>query len=184
MATPSQLILEIYFKQTHIMKEIALIAINKFYYFSMNYPHNFIEKCWADNPSLAQHLRSKFNGLYDTHKSYGVMNAFYGELSMNNQIKLMEWVMDNFNDEQKLRFDTETQKEEKKYHYYKVDVIGIEGYSFAVKTSEEMNDGEVIDGADRAGLFAEENDYYHATVEDITDSEYDRKGLSSVTYEL
>ena len=84
------------------MREISLIAINKFFYFSMNYPYNFIDKVWADDEWLAKHLREKFEGLHQLYGSYGVINAFYGELSTNNRIKLMEWVMNNYNDEIKI----------------------------------------------------------------------------------
>ena len=82
------------------------MAINKFFYFSMNYPSNFIQKVWGESTpySLSAHLQEKFNDLYDKYGSYGVMNAFYGELSTNNRVKLMDWVMDNYNDEQKISF--------------------------------------------------------------------------------
>ena len=86
------------------MKE-ALKAINKFYYFSMNYPSNFIKQVWADDPSLASHFEGKFELYYDRYGSYGAINAFFGSLSQNNQIKLMTWVMENFNNEQSLNLD-------------------------------------------------------------------------------
>ena len=87
------------------MRETSLNAINKFFYFSMNFPYNFIEKVWENEPYLAKHLRGKFEGLYRLYGSYGVINAFYGELDTNNRIKLMDWVMNNYDGEIKLRFD-------------------------------------------------------------------------------
>ena len=87
------------------MDKTALNAINKFFYFSMNFPYDFIEKVWGDEPWLVNHLKGKFNGLYDSDGSYGVINAFYGELSTSNRIKLMDWVMNNYSDEIKLSFN-------------------------------------------------------------------------------
>lgn len=91
---------------TENMKSAA-IAINKWVFFAMNYPHDFIEKVWADNKNLAQHLRAKFNHYHETYGSRAVMNTFYCELDGNNKRKLMAWVLDNYNDEQKINFNTE-----------------------------------------------------------------------------
>lgn len=87
------------------MDKTSLIAINKWMFFTFNFPNDFIEKVWADDPSLIRHLENKFRSLYEYRGSYGVIPAFYGELSANNRMKLMQWVMDNFNDEQKLHFN-------------------------------------------------------------------------------
>lgn len=86
------------------MDKISLIAINKWVYFCMNYPHNFIEQAWAGEQWLIDHLKGKFNGYYEDYGPRGVMNTFYCNLDGANKQKLMAWVMDNFNDEQKLRF--------------------------------------------------------------------------------
>ena len=84
------------------MDKISLIAINKWMFFIYNYPPNFISEIWKDEPWLVQHLTGKFNALYEDKGAYGVIPAFYGELTTNNRIKMMSWVMDNFNGEQKL----------------------------------------------------------------------------------
>lgn len=86
------------------MEKTYLIAINKWFYFSMNYTYGFIEKVWGDTPMLAEHLRGKFEGLCRYHDSYGAMNAFYAELDWDNRVKLMNWVMENYNDEQRINF--------------------------------------------------------------------------------
>lgn len=86
------------------MDKTSLIAINKWMFFTFNFPNDFIEKVWADEPYLVDHFKAKFNSLY-YRGSYGVIPAFYAELDMSNRMKLMQWVMDNFNDEQKLRFN-------------------------------------------------------------------------------
>lgn len=71
-------------------------AINKWIYFTFNYPYDFIERCWSDKPMLAKHIRSKFN-------SYGGdLNRLYCELDSGNMNRLLEWVMDNYNDDVKV----------------------------------------------------------------------------------
>ena len=87
------------------MNKTSLIAINKWVFFCMNYPHDFIEQVWKDEQWLVNHLRGKFASIYDAYGSRAVMNTFYCELDGGNKQKLMTWVMDNFNDEQKLRFN-------------------------------------------------------------------------------
>lgn len=87
------------------MNKKSLIAINKWVFFCMNYPHDFIEQVWKDEQWLVKHLRGKFAAIYDTYGSRAVMNTFYCELDGNNKQKLMAWVMDNFKDEQPLRFN-------------------------------------------------------------------------------
>ncbi len=85
-------------------KQISLIAINKWMFFIYNYPSDFIDKVWADEPYLVKHLKGKFNYCYETIGAYGAIPAFYAELDSKNKVKMMSWVMDNFNDEQKLSF--------------------------------------------------------------------------------
>jgi len=84
------------------MDKISLIAINKWVYFAMNYPYNFIEQVWEGNDNLIHHLRAKFLSFYELFGSRAVMNTFYCDLDGENKVKLMSWVMDNWNDEQKL----------------------------------------------------------------------------------
>lgn len=88
-------------------KHISLIAINKWMFFCYNYPYNFIESVWGKREmfNLTDHLTKKFDDLYQSKGAYGVIPAFYAELDGSNKIKLMEWVMDNYNDEQRLRFE-------------------------------------------------------------------------------
>ena len=87
------------------MKELSMTAINKWVFFCMNYPYDFIDKVWADETWLAKHLKGKFDYYYDQYGSRAVMNTFYCELDGENKRKLMSWVLDNYNDEQKLRFN-------------------------------------------------------------------------------
>jgi hypothetical protein len=71
--------------------------VNKWVYFSFNYPPEFIEMVWADDPNMIQHLTEKFGAYYDKHGPVGVMNKFYVELDTGNQKKLEDWVLANYN---------------------------------------------------------------------------------------
>ena len=67
-------------------------AINKWIFFTFNYPYRFIEQVWYDQPLLMAHIRSKFNG---------DVNKLYCELDHTNADKLLTWVLENYNDERK-----------------------------------------------------------------------------------
>ena len=71
-------------------------AINKWIFFTMNYPYYFIETIWGSNTLFAKHIREKFN------EYHGDMNRLYCELDKENADKLLTWVLDNYNDERKL----------------------------------------------------------------------------------
>lgn len=66
--------------------------------FGHNYPHNFIQTVWADNPNLARHLEEKFNKFYSNYR-YGTMTFFrwFMELDGGNREKLVTWVNENYN---------------------------------------------------------------------------------------
>lgn len=70
--------------------------INKYAYFSFNYPNDFIEKAWVDNPNIAKHLRDKFTENYNKYGSTGAMNGFYINLDGDNQQILEDWIMNNY----------------------------------------------------------------------------------------
>jgi hypothetical protein len=71
-------------------------VINKWIFFTFNYPYNFIERCWSDEPMLASHIRNKFT------QYQGDMSRLYCELDKKNSDKLLNWVLDNYTDERKL----------------------------------------------------------------------------------
>ena len=54
-------------------------------------------------------------------------------------------------------------------YFYKIDVIGHYGYSFMVEMNDDLGDDydEVIDRANKAGLFEDETDLHYAKVDDI-----------------
>ena len=101
--------------------QIAMSAINKWFYYAMNYRVVEVEvstfggdktmmlpDCFNAFPkSLRGHLAEKWNYGYETYGSRAVLMWLYGELSSNYRKDLMQWVLENFNDDQKLSFNEE-----------------------------------------------------------------------------
>lgn len=99
----------------------AMVAINKWFYYAMNYRvveievadfdgnhKEYLPDCFNAFPMhLRKHLSEKWNALYESYGSRAVLMAFYAELSSNYRKDLMEWVLNNYNDEQKLSFNEE-----------------------------------------------------------------------------
>lgn len=99
----------------------AIIAINKWFYYAMNYNvvgmlvkdfegerTEYLPDCFlAFPPYLREHLAGKWNSLYESYGSRAVLMAFYAELSSDYRKDLIKWVMENYNDEQKMRFNEE-----------------------------------------------------------------------------
>ena len=101
--------------------KIAMQAINKWFYYAMNYRVVGVEVADFDGKHteylpdffnafpmhLRKHLAGKWNALYEEYGSRAVLMAFYGDLSSNYRKDLMLWVLENYNGEQKLKFDEE-----------------------------------------------------------------------------
>ena len=99
----------------------AMLAINKWFYYAMNYPvvavevetfdgtkKEYLPDCFNAFPkTLRAHLAKKWDSLYGLYGSRAVLMAFYAELDWNNRKLLMEWVLNNYNDEQKMSFKEE-----------------------------------------------------------------------------
>jgi len=96
---------------------IALIAINKFFYYAQNYPCIRIEYKSIDGTTkydylpdffkafpanLVEHLRGKWLNACEKTDSYGYVMKFYGELDGTNRQKMLQYIMENYNDEQKI----------------------------------------------------------------------------------
>ena len=77
--------------------------IDSIVWFGLNYSYDFIDKCWSDDPSLANHLKDKFKMCYgDTDElvwhiekrlSYGVFTRFLTMLDSGNREKLYEYIL-------------------------------------------------------------------------------------------
>jgi hypothetical protein len=101
--------------------KIAMTAINKWFYYAMNYnvvpmevetfdgvKTEYLPDCFNAFPkTLRAHLAKKWDTLYGLYGSRAVLMAFYAELSSNDRKDLMAWVLENYNDEQKLNFNEE-----------------------------------------------------------------------------
>lgn len=70
--------------------------IEKWNYWCTNYDYDFLEKAWADNPNMMEHLKSKFDYYYDKVGSYGAMTMFYLNLDDKNRRILEDYVINNF----------------------------------------------------------------------------------------
>lgn len=70
--------------------------IKKWNYWCTNFYPDFIEEAWADEPILAKHLRGKFEAAYKDVGNYGAMTWFYLNLDNDNQKKLEDYVLNNY----------------------------------------------------------------------------------------
>jgi hypothetical protein len=68
-------------------------------------------------------------------------------------------------------------------HFYKVDVMGRNGYSFMVVSNDALDEGDVIDKALAKGLFDDETDADYAVVDDLV-SEYDIENFKDCTHRV
>ena len=95
----------------------SLVAINKFFFYAMNYPCIRIEYHSIDGTDkydylpdffkafdyyLIEHLKGKWNYACDKYGGYGAMMQFYGELDGTNRQKMLKYIVENYNDEQKI----------------------------------------------------------------------------------
>ena len=67
--------------------------IQKFVMFALNFPPNWIEKCFLKESGLTMtnHLKSKWHSYYNIGGPSGAMILFYASLDQNNQT-----IFDNF----------------------------------------------------------------------------------------
>ena len=101
---------------------IALIAINKFFFYAQNYP--MVEVTFpsirgvqrteylpsffkAFEPHLVEHLMGKWVNATDKTDSYGYLMKFYAELDGTYRQMMLKYIMENYNDECKIPLLTE-----------------------------------------------------------------------------
>lgn len=91
-----------------IMKT-AMVSINKWMYFGWNYltvehggqhlPKFLVEAKWTCN---LEHMVSKWSNVTRKKNPHAYISTFYSELDMENRKAMIEWVMENFNDEKRI----------------------------------------------------------------------------------
>lgn len=86
------------------------IAVNKFFYFAMNFTTSEITYPSYDGmrteylPSffnafekhLIEHIKGKWDSAFRTGGAYGAMFAFYADLDGENRAKFLAWVNENY----------------------------------------------------------------------------------------
>lgn len=59
-------------------------AISKFITFCYNYPHNWVEECFAEaGDRMVHHLRKKFNEVWERVGAKAAVIQFYHELDLH-----------------------------------------------------------------------------------------------------
>lgn len=101
---------------------ISLIAINKFFFYAMNYPMVEVEYKSIDGkmkkrylPSffkafptfIVEHLIGKWEYAYEQCGCYGSVMKFYGELDSNYRNMMLNHIIETYNDEQKIQLNKE-----------------------------------------------------------------------------
>lgn len=101
---------------------IALMAINKFFFYAMNYPSVLItyksidgteKKAYLPSffkafpPYLVEHFKDKWEYSYKFYGSYGAVMKFYGELDGSNRNLMLNHIIDTYNDEQRIPLNEE-----------------------------------------------------------------------------
>lgn len=97
--------------------ESAVRGINKFMYFSWNFKQIYVE--WGDmfghihheympefiwecrdkwNCSF-DHIVGKWHGIREDTDSHALIPRFYGQMGPHNRRVMLEWIMQNYNDE-------------------------------------------------------------------------------------
>ena len=59
------------------------------------------------------------------------------------------------------------------YNYFKIDVLGEDGYSFLVATRYNETEETILDLVSDTGSFEDADDYYTATAERVEEGDYD-----------
>lgn len=87
------------------------IAVNKFFFYAMNYPLVEVEYPTlfdgtqkkhlpsffnAFEPSIIAHYVGKWESAYKRVGSYGAINVFYGDLDGKHRAKMLKYINENF----------------------------------------------------------------------------------------
>ena len=101
---------------------IALIAINKFFFYAMNYPlipinyksidgtekEAYLPSFFKAFPAyLVEHLKGKWDYACNECGSYGAIMYLYGELDGDNRNLMLNYIIGNYNGEQRIPLNEE-----------------------------------------------------------------------------
>lgn len=103
-------------------------------------------------------------------------------IDLEDNCLLVEALVDYINDNPEVYKDIQVEEEELIYHYM-VNVPGHYGYSFLVRSKDELNENEVIDACASLGYFTDNDDRYYALVDDLV-TDYDIERMKSATYDI
>lgn len=81
---------------TKEVTEMNANDIHRFVMFGFNYPPNFIEEAWGDEPMMKDHLQKKFVDYYNIYGSSAVMNQFWVNLDGKNREILINYINLNY----------------------------------------------------------------------------------------
>lgn len=91
------------------MMKTAMVAINKWMFFGWNYssiehegqslPEFLVKVKWTCN---LEHMVSKWNNITRKKNPHAYISTFYAELDMENRKAMIEWVIENYNDERRI----------------------------------------------------------------------------------
>ena len=101
--------------------KVAMTAINKWVFYCLNYnvvevevadfdgnKKEYLPDCFNAFPMwVRKHLAGKFHTYYEDCGGYGAMTKFYANLDDTNRKLVLEWVVGNYKDEQKMTFKGE-----------------------------------------------------------------------------
>lgn len=73
--------------------EMQSVAMNAIMRFSLNFPHDFIEKVWSGR--MAEHMKSKFDSYYSRYGATGAFSMFWAALDLENRDTLNRYILRN-----------------------------------------------------------------------------------------
>ena len=72
------------------VKDENIKAMRKYVYFTFNWAPDFISRIWGKGTALTEHFVKKLES-YDYN-----INRFFVELSLDNQRKMLSWILENY----------------------------------------------------------------------------------------
>jgi hypothetical protein len=110
-------------------------AMEKFLFFTANFPNEFIDKCWKDDKIMMDHFKEKFDSIWFCGSTNGLetMLKFCFALDITNREKLFKWIDENYNHRIALTAGAKTPLKK-----WAVPYIFVDGDVFAGDVSEAV----------------------------------------------